>query len=280
MNLTNILLIFATLAYFFYCLNYFSKKQKQEEALKQITNKTFVLYFWETKITDIIEIDAKYYRTIFIPLRILMCIGALYVSFKLGVTILFFVSAIIIALFMDNKTKILIEEAGIKYIENINLFLDFYVPALASGQSNNQAMLKFIGQENDPHLTEWWINKDSKTFVVNNKWKRVIEIYEMMKFNEERGIDNSLPVIEEMQKDLSQKQVFYNEYSSKMGEITPILLSYYIFVPVLLVMSINQTQDFWFSFKGLIATIVLIILFLCSQFAVFKLREHTIKTLF
>lgn len=280
MNITNIVLILLVAIYFIVFSAYLIKRSKTNKVLDQLQPKTLKMFFWEKSLLQKVKVEKRYIKPVIYLSRFLIFGGFIAVSFKIGAIAVFFVIAGMALVFANKKTEALIEEAGINSIPELNSFLDSYVPALASGLSNDQAMSKYINGKNDQALFEWWANRENSKYAVDARWKRTIEIYKMIKFNEDRGIEDSLPIIEQMQKDINVKQSYYNEYKAKMGEIQPILFSYYIFVPILLFVSLSQTKDFWFSLWGYVSAIGLIGLFVGSQFMVYKIRQSTIKVMF
>lgn len=280
MNLVNLLLIVALFSYFIITFIYIRKRIRNNKAFQNLNKEEIGLLPWEKLLVEKIEFDKNYLKPIVYLSRVLLIIGVLALGYFIGAIALTLISGAIIIVLFNQKHKTLIHQAGVNYISTLNAFLDSYIPDISSGLSNDQAMLKYINGEEDEDLFDWWVNKDDPEYQVPIKWARVVEVYEMIRFNEERGIDDSLPIIEELQKDLNTKQEFYNQYKAKMGEINPILLSYYVFVPIIMLISFNQNKDFWFTFYGLLASIGMIILFLASQFIIFKVRESATKTIF
>lgn len=276
----NLIIILALIIYAAAVYFVMSKRKKQETAMKAVQKKKFKLLFYEKKISELLKVPEESMSKLFIPLRLgivaLMIIGAM----LMGTIALIFVSAIIIIFFMDQKTKALIDETGVEYIGTLNQFLDVFTPSVAAGSSTDQAMLKYISDVNDENLFQWWLHKEDGLFELDSKWKSVVEVYNMMKFNETHGIANGLTVIEEMQKVMTQKEKFYNEFLAKMGEIQPIMISYYIAVPILLLISLNQVRNFWFGPWGLITAIIIILLFVGAQYLVYSIKKSTIKVMF
>lgn len=258
------------------------KSDKRKKAVEHIQKKKIFLIFYEKKLLELLNIPKNKVGIFIYAIRLFIIITIIVMAIKMGFIALFFILAILSIIYSNMQNSKLVDATGIKYLPLINSFLDNYIPSIASGLSNDQAMLKFVHQENDENLSDWWLNKDNiiNQVVVENKWLRIIEIYNMMRFNESKGLSNSLPVIEEMQKDLNTKQKYYEDYLAKMGEIKPIILSYYIGVPLLIMMSYSQTKDFWSTIWGFGASIVLAILFFTFQLLIYKLRKDTINSLF
>lgn len=280
LNLFNLFLIFLLALYFVITIVFFRKRAKRDKALQVVVKKDITLFFWEKALIDKLYLDKTYVKPVVYLFRIALVLVFLGAAYFFGTIAFVIAVGAVIVLFMNRKTADLINEAGINHISLLNTFLDSYVPSLASGLSNDQAMLKFINYMDDEDLFEWWMNKDEPSYKPKVRWKRIIEVYNIIRFNEERGIDDSLPIIEQMQKDLSVKQEYYNNYSSKMGEINPIVISYYVFVPILLFISFTQTKGFWFSIWGVISSIILLVIFVISQFIIYKIKEKAIKTIF
>lgn len=280
MNAVNITLIAALVIYFFIALRFFINYSKQNKALETVTRKEVSLFFWENYIINKTGIDRSYIKPVVYTSRALAVVVMITASLLIGAIALTLVVGFIIVVVIERKSASLIHEAGVNHIGLVNAFLDSYIPSLSSGLSNDQAMLKYINAINDEELFEWWTNRENPEYINPVKWKRVIEIYNIIKFNEDRGIGDSLPIIEQMQQDLNVKQQYYNEYSAKMGEVQPIVFSYYFFIPVLLFMSFKETGGFWFSWLGYLSAVGLLVLFLTSQFMVFKIKASTVKVIF
>lgn len=280
MNIINMVLILVVAIYFIGAVFYFVRRSKEQKAFEQLQKSSVRLFFWERKFLQSFSVNQRYVKPGIYVSRVILFVVFGMITLKIGSIAVFISLSALVLVFANRKTEGLIEEAGINTIPELNSFLDSYIPGLASGLSNDQAMLKYINHKDDELLYDWWVNRDNPTHVINNQFKRIVEVYKMIKFNEDRGIEDSLPIIEQMQKDLNVKQEHYNDYKARMGEIQPILMSYYIFVPVLLFISLGQTRDYWFSIWGYVSAAALIVLFIGSQFMVFKIREGTIKIMF
>ena len=282
MSIFNTILVFIIFVYVIFLDIFFINRRKIKKAISNISihKEELYMFSYEKVLIESMQVSKDKQKIFLIVVRSLIIITSIFLSLQFGTIAIFFLGAIIITLFMNVKNKQLIESAGINYIETMNYFLDSYIPAISSGLSNDQAMLKYISSEENEELLEWWADKDTHLLKINNKWQRIIEVYEMMNFNELHGISNSLPIINEMQKDLNAKQQFFNDYSSKIGEIKPIMYSYYAGVPLLLLISFHQTYAFWFSFFGAIAAFILVIFFFTFQILIYNIRKNTLKSIF
>lgn len=278
--IVNLLIIGAIIIYAISVFLVIGKRKKQDTAMKAVNNKKFRLLFYEKKVAEMLKIPDETLAKFFIPFRI--CTVALLVgaAYFMGTIAMIFVACAIIIFFMNEKTKALIDETGVEYIGILNQFLDVFSPSLAAGSSTDQALLKYVSDVNDDNLLQWWVHKEDGLFELDNKWKGVVEVYNMMKFNETHGVGNGLKVIEEMQKVMTQKEKFYNEFLAKMGEIQPIMISYYVAVPILLLISLHQVHDFWFGPWGIVCAIIIVVLFMLAQYLIYKIKESTVKIMF
>jgi hypothetical protein len=277
----NIIIVALVIIYLIILYRHICFSKKKEEAISNlIEEKPIVLFKIEKRLYCKIHLSKKKMKIFVYTMRLLFVVLCAFLFMQLSSVALFFITAIFIILYFDNLINKEIDEAGVNYIADMNGFLDMYIPAVASGSSNNQAMLKYVYAMDDKNLSDWWLNKDNHTIKIDNKWKRMIEVYEMMKYNEEMGIDDSLDSIEELQKDLTNKDKFYNDYKGKMGEIKPTVISYYICLPLLLLMSFSQNRPFWCSLNGYIVIAILIVVFIMFEFCIYKLKKSVIHTIF
>lgn len=283
MNVLNIVIIIAMIIYMLVLVAVIKRHRNRKRAISHIVEDKFYIAFFEKKILEKINIPKRHEKTAVYIIRFAIIFAVIYCVASLGYWLTTLIAcALLIITFANIQNKKTVEATGITYIEDVNIFLDSFIPAIASGKSNEQAMLQFVDAQGDENLFNWWMNKDnlSNQIVVENKWKRIIEIYNMVKFNEERGISNSLPIVEEMQKDISTKQKYYNDYKAKMGEIKPIVLSYYFGVPFIIMTSWSNTKEFWFSTGGLICCFVLAVLFFIFEMLINKIKKSTIESMF
>ena len=107
-----------------------------------------------------------------------------------------------------------------------------------------------------------------------------MDIYDIAKYNEEKGINDYTYILNELSKDYAQKQVYYNSFMARIGEIKPIMLSYYFGVPILIAISFGQTYSFWMGFGGYIVATLVLGLFGLFKFLIYKLQKDTVKTIF
>lgn len=283
MNFTNLILIFSVIVYVIVFTLAVNHNRKHKKIINRIQNKdSFYFFGFEKDLIEISGMTNEKAKKYIILLRILLLSLIVLVITKFGFIALFLFLAAATLVYSNNQNKKLIDDAGIRYIIIVNEFLDSYIPAISTGVSNDQAMLRFVRSQNDEELFNWWVNKSKPEFRlgIENKWRRIIEVYEMVRFNEERGISDSLPIIEEMQDDLNAKQKHYDDYQARIGEIKPIMFSYYIGIPIILFISWNQTQNFWSTIWGLVCAFVLAVLFFAFEMLIYKLKKSTIERIF
>ena len=277
-----ILLSILMLIYVIFASVMIVNNSKKKKALEHLKKKNVFLTFYEKKIIELLNIPSSKIKVFIYTIRFLLLVALIFMATIMGFVTLFLVLSVLTVLYFNMQTSKLVDKTGVTHLATINSFLDTFIPSIASGLSNDQSMLKFVHSTEDANLTDWWLKKDDLTSVVklDNKWTRIVEVYNMMNFIEEKGTGDPLSIIKEMQNDLNTKQKYYDEYRAKMGEIKPIMLSYYIGVPLLIVMSYNQTRGFWNTGWGLVAAIGLAILFAIFQFLIYKLKKDSINMLF
>ena len=281
MNLENVILVSVVILYTIIAILAINNNRKHKKVIKKIQNKNnFYLFGFEKGLLEATGMQKSKAKKYIILIRIIALSLMVVIVIKFGFIALFLFCGVLILIYSNTQNKKLIESTGINYIIIVNEFLDSYIPAISSGLSNDQAMLKFVHSQNDENLFSWWVNRGDPNFELDTKWKRISEVYEMVKFNEERGINDSLPIIEQMQKDLNSKQEFYDDYESKIGEIKPIMLSYYIGLPIILAISWKQAASFWNSIGGLVCAFALSVLFFAYEMFLSKIRKSTIETMF
>lgn len=281
MNLENVILVSVVILYTIIAILAINNNRKHKKVIKKIQNKNnFYLFGFEKSLLEATGMQKSKAKKYIILIRIIALSLMVVIVIKFGFIALFLFCGVLILIYSNTQNKKLIESTGINYIIIVNEFLDSYIPAISSGLSNDQAMLKFVHSQNDENLFSWWVNRGDPNFELDIKWKRISEVYEMVKFNEERGINDSLPIIEQMQKDLNSKQEFYDDYESKIGEIKPIMLSYYIGLPIILAISWKQAASFWNSIGGLVCAFALSVLFFAYEMFLSKIRKSTIETMF
>ena len=280
-----IMALLATIVIFIFVATWYIIKVKEEKDAENIIvgankQKAPIYFPWETYMLKRIDIKEKHIIPIFWTIRIVLAASFIGLFMKFGYVVAFFASEAALIVFYTAKEKELFVSSGLEFVDDLNRFLDMYIPAIASGLSNDQAMLKFIGEKGDEDLSEWYVQKDDISVEIPKRWIKVIGVYNMVRFDELKGIDNSIPVIKEMQDDMAAKQRYFNDYRSKIGATKPIALSYYIGVPLFLMVSVYRMPQFWFGVGGLIVSILLIALFAGFQFLFYKLKKGTMNAIF
>lgn len=262
-------------------------RKKKNKEIKDIVNsfakeedKKDYYSRWKRKIFDIMLVrDKKQKKILSAVFNIVLLIIFGISIYMVGAISLVVIVGIVSSYIAKENIDKLVDKSGIRYIPITNEFLDVFIPAITSGKSNSQAMLAFINQyEDNEVLNVWWA--DRSRGMNDNRFETIVEIYDMTMFDEEHGIDDSLPVIKEMQENMNKKQEFYDEFVAKIGETSSIELSYVGGLPLLLLMTLSNTRQFWYTFPGLLCAVGLGVMFVLFRFLSYKLRVNTIKKLF
>lgn len=265
-------------------LFYFIKRQRNKKVEDLIGDfrykdkvKSFYFEAQLLKRLNLTENKAK----VFLAIERVALIGSLVLILTLyrGVS-LFFIGCILIGLIFRDLTKKAVFDSGITNIPNIMNFINYFVPHINSGNSANQSFLGYIDYSNNNELREYYENIDNPEYKIPSHLKQIIDIYDIARYNEEKGISDYIYILDELTKDIGQKQTYYNSYISRIGEIKPICWSYYIGVPVLIIVSFSTTYSFWMGKYGWLCSLVLLILFLIFKFLIYKLEKDTINTIF
>lgn len=188
--------------------------------------------------------------------------------------------AIIIAISTDQAYKKVLYESGITNIPKVMNFINYFVPHINSGNSADQSFLGYVEYSGDEELAEYYENRNNPDFKLPPHLKQIVDIYDIAKYNEEKGINNYTYILNELSEDMAQKQIYYNSFVSRISEIKPICWSYYVAVPILIVVSFKQTLDFWMNGGGYVVSIVLLALFAGFKVLIYKLQKKTIETIF
>lgn len=178
-------------------------------------------------------------------------------------------------LVFQDMGKQAIYESGVESIGEIMSFINYFVPSIIAGNSATQAMSKYVEESRNDHLREWYMN-NSESFVPDGNIKDIINIYHVAVYNESLGNNNFINILEEIQRDYTQKQRYYTNFITNMAKIKPIEWSYFAGIPALLILGYSQTTEFWGGFGGMICGLLLAGMFCMFQFFTFRLRKSTI----
>ena len=154
------------------------------------------------------------------------------------------------------------------------------MPHISSGNSADQSLLGYIEYSRDVELAEFYEHRFDPEYKLETHLRQIVDIYDIAKYNEEKGINDYTYILNELSKDYAQKQVYYNSFMARIGEIKPIMLSYYFGVPILIAISFGQTYSFWMGFGGYIVATLVLGLFGLFKFLIYKLQKDTVKTIF
>lgn len=284
MSLWIVLLILISLIlYIFSVLVYIhgNEKRKELQILMNTNQKHSIKIFnFEKKILEKLQIESdKSKYIIYIERLLLTFIVGFSFWFLRGIALAGF-GALLVTFIADDSYKKVIYESGITNINRITNFINYFVPHISSGNSADQSFLSYIEYSGDIELSNYYENRDNPNFKIKPHLKQIIDIYDIAKYNEEKGISDYTYILNELSQDMSQKQVYYNNFISRIGEIKPIMWSYYIGVPILIFVSFGQTYEFWLGIGGYIVSFVLLILFSLFKFLIFKLQKKTINVIF
>lgn len=195
-----------------------------------------------------------------------------------------FCLAAVAYMLMDAQLKNQIEETGVNRIEDTVSFINAFTPQIASGKSAKQAFLSYtqslpVESHTKELLQEYIEAKDSDdySYVTPTFISEITTIYENALYNEEKGVNDYLYIIEEAKADLFQKSGYYNEYLTRCNEVLrPIEISYYIGIPVIFIALFGTFRDFWFTPWGAVAALIVLGLFLAFKFTINRLNVNTL----
>ena len=283
MNLKIFLLIVALGIYItcFLIAVFKRKRDKDVELLIDIKNENDTkTFFFESRLLKMLNLKPEKAKSFLFIERfvILVAIILIFVSYK-GIA-LFFLGGIIVTLIFDDLNKKVIYDSGISNVPNIMNFINYFVPHINSGNSANQSFLGYIEYSGNEELREYYENIDNPEYKIPSHLRQIIDIFDIARYNEEKGISDYVYILDELSKDMSQKQTYYNNYVSRIGEIKPICWSYYIGVPILILVSFSSTYSFWMGIWGWICSLVLLLLFFIFKALIYKLQKNTITTIF
>lgn len=275
--LGSILVYFSIIAV---SLNRWEQQKRLNVIIQEGRKDARRVFFFERALLDRLHIEPEKVHTALMVERVLLFIAifVLFMTIK-GITILF-VGAVFITLFFNDAYKVVIYESGIENVPRVVNFINFFIPHINSGNSADQSLLAYIQYSRDDELAEFYEHKGDLEYKLQPHLKQIVDIYDVAKYNEEKGISDYTYILNEIAQDYSQKQVYYNSFISRIGEIKPIVMSYYIAVPFLIILSMQQTYDFWMGIGGVIVAIVTLILFAIFKALIFRLQKQTVKDIF
>jgi hypothetical protein len=186
----------------------------------------------------------------------------------------------LIILASEDAYKRVIYNSGITNINRIMNFINYFVPHINSGNSADQSLLGYVQYSRDEDLASFYEHRGEHDYKLQPHLRQIVDVYDIAKYNEEKGINDYAYILNELSKDYAQKQVYYNSFIARIGEIKPIMLSYYFGVPILIFVSFAQTRTFWMGFGGYVVAILTLILFGTFKFLIYKLQKDTVKTIF
>lgn len=286
LSIVAILAVGLFLIFFVSALN----RKKSESDIKNVINvlsenKSSVnTIFYEQKIIEKLNLPEDKIKIFVYSERALLVLLIIMSYMILGVVGLGIFASVVILVMMDNKLKEQIYESGVTRINEVVAFMDYFTPAVSSGQSAKQAFMGYI-QKLDPEssqrrlLIEYWNRKNENdySYETPESINDITSVYENALYNEEKGVDDYLYIIEEAKADLFQKSVYYNDFNSRVNEVVkPVSFAYYIGVPIIIIMLFGMVGDFWFTFIGAITMVVLVILFFSFKYLMNKLTINSL----
>lgn len=242
-------------------------------------SKIFVFNYERSIINKLHVKPEKIKGILYLERILLLAIIVLTTIILKGLALALF-GALTISFIFDDLYKKDLYKSGILNVSKVMNFINFFVPHITSGHSAEQSFLEYIQYAKDEDLKVYFENKDNPDVKILPHLRQIIDIYDIAKYNEEKGINDYTYILNEMEQDMSQKQTYYNSFISRIGEIRPICWSYYIGVPLLIVVSYSNTYTFWQAGGGWIIATVLLALFGLFKFLIYKLQKKTIETIF
>lgn len=258
-----------------------SAQRKELESLMSNTQKYEMKTFhYEDEILKKLQIKPNSVKFVIYVERFIVVSLLIVAFYYLRGLALAALGAIVIAITADQAYKKVLYESGITNIPRVMNFINYFVPHINSGNSADQSFLGYVEYSGDEDLASFYENRDNPDFKLPAHLKQIVDIYDIAKYNEEKGISNYTYILNELSEDMSQKQIYYNSFVSRISEIKPICWSYYIAVPLLICISFKQTLDFWMAGGGYLVSIVLLALFAGFKFLIYRLQKKTIETIF
>lgn len=258
-----------------------SEKRRELQVLMDTSHDYEMKTFnFENEILQKLQVEPDKVKYAIYIERILILSGiAVVFWFLRGIALAAF-GAILVSFIANDSYKKVVYESGITNINRITNFINYFVPHINSGNSADQSFLGYVEYSADEELAAYYENRDNPDFKLPTHLRQIVDIYDIAKYNEEKGISDYTYILNELSKDMAQKQIYYNNFVSRIGEIQPIMWSYYIGVPILIFISFGQTYEFWLGAGGYIVSFILLALFATFKFLIFKLQKRTINVIF
>lgn len=258
-----------------------SEKRRELQVLMDTSHDYEMKTFnFENEILQKLQVEPDKVKYAIYIERILILSGiAVAFWFLRGIALAAF-GAILVSFIANDSYKKVVYESGITNINRITNFINYFVPHINSGNSADQSFLGYVEYSADEELAAYYENRDNPDFKLPPHLRQIVDIYDIAKYNEEKGISDYTYILNELSKDMAQKQIYYNNFVSRIGEIQPIMWSYYIGVPILIFISFGQTYEFWLGAGGYIVSFILLALFATFKFLIFKLQKRTINVIF
>lgn len=253
----------------------FSFDEIEEESLTKAAPKVR-MFGYEKMLFNMLKIKQPTNTLLWLERCLIVAVG-LGAAYFIGWLVVYFLFEVFMFFYTKNREKTVEDANGLTYIPKTNAFLDMYIPAVNNGESVNQIMDRFVDQESDPDLTKWWFDEHHNFTDVPMQWNDVIKIYANGYYNEQNGFEDSSEIF---QKDIVRQQTYYNNFKEKVGEIGPIKMCYYIFMPICCCISYFNDPTFWKGFWGAIDTGLLCVLLFVFSFLLSNLHKDTCEKLF
>lgn len=271
------------IVYMIVALIYIKTSQKRKEIEVMMTNekeKRVKTFAFEEKLIRKFNINPnKIAPILYIERIIILSVFVIALGYLKGLAMCIF-GAIGITIYFSDLTKKAIYDSGIENVGKVTNFINYFVPHINSGNSADQSLLGYIEYSRDEELAEYYENKDNIEYELPTHLKQITDIYDIAKYNEEQGIADYTYILNELAQDYAQKQVYYNSFVSRIGEIQPICWAYYISVPVLIIVSLKNTWSFWTGIWGFVAGFVLLLFFFLFKLLIYRLQKKTIIVMF
>jgi hypothetical protein len=236
--------------------------------------------FYEEMILKHFGVKAKNAIPILYTERALLVVAFVALFYMLRGLAIAIVGALLVGLLTRDAYEKVVYNSGVRNVGKVVNFINFFVPHINSGNSADQSFLGYLEYSKDEELQDYYENHEHDGYQIPVDIRQIVEIYNIAKYNEQKGISNYTYILNEISEDMSQKQVYYNSFQAKMGEINPIMWSYYFGVPILTSISVLQAPSFWQGVGGYAVSLVLLGMFSAFKFLVFKLQKDTIKKIF
>lgn len=238
----------------------------------------------EQFIVDKFHIKNTQVRYFVWTMRIIAIAAACLTFIIFGFMGIAFCGALLIWSIMDTQLKNQIAATGVNRIDDTVSFINAFTPQISSGKAAKQAFLSYIQSlPTESHtrilLEEYVHARDigDYHYVTPAHISEMTTIYENALYNEEKGVNDYLYIIEEAKQDLFQKSEYYNEYKTRCNEVLrPIEISYYIGIPVIFIALFGTFHDFWFTGVGLVAALLVLGLFLLFKLTINRLNINTL----